>query len=42
MPAEALRTIGVSAQGPLLLHIKLTRPNGNHLERSLLFRIVGL
>ena len=42
MPAEALRTIGVSAQGPLLLHIKLTRPNGTHLERSLLFRIVGL
>ena len=42
MPAEALRIIGVSAQGPLLLHIKLTRPNGTHLERSLLFRIVGL
>ena len=42
MPAEALRIIGVSAEGPLLLHIKLTRPNGTHLERSLLFRIVGL
>ena len=42
MPAEALRIIGVSTQGPLLLHIKLTRPNGTHLERSLLFRIVGL
>ena len=42
MPAEALRIIGVSADGPLLLHIKLTRPNGTHIERSLLFRIVGL
>ncbi|GGM45805.1 hypothetical protein GCM10007088_00780 [Porphyromonas pasteri] len=42
MPAEALRIIGVSAEGPLLLHIKLTRPDGTRLERSLLFRIVGL
>lgn len=42
MPAEALRIIGVSAEGPLLLHIKLTRPDGTHIERSLLFRIVGL
>ena len=41
MPAEALRIIGVSAEGPLLLHIKLTRPDGTRLERSLLFRIVG-
>ena len=42
MPADALRIIGVSAEGPLLLHIKLTRPDGTRLERSLLFRIVGL
>ena len=42
MPAEALRIIGVSAEGPLLLHIKLTRPDGTRLERSLLFRIVGI
>ena len=42
MPAEALRIIGVSAEGPLLLHVKLTRPDGTRLERSLLFRIVGL
>ena len=42
MPAEALRIIGVSAEGPLLLHIKLTRPDGTRQERSLLFRIVGL
>ena len=42
MPAEALRIIGVSAEGPLLLHIKLARPDGTHIERSLLFRIVGL
>ncbi|MBF1367842.1 MAG: lamin tail domain-containing protein [Porphyromonadaceae bacterium] len=42
MPADALRIIGVSAEGPLLLHIKLTRPDGTHIERSLLFRIVGL
>ena len=42
IPAEALRIIGVSAEGPLLLHIKLTRPDGTRQERSLLFRIVGL
>ena len=39
MPAEALRLIGVSANEPLLLHIRLTRPDGTREERSLLFRL---
>ena len=42
MPAEALRLIGVSADGPLLLHIRLTRPDGTREERSLLFRLAAL
>ena len=42
MPAEALRLIGVSANGPLLLHIRLTRPDGTREERSLLFRLAAL
>ena len=42
MPAEALRLIGVSANGPLLLHIRLTRPDGTREERSLLFRLTAL
>lgn len=42
MPADALRIIGVSAEGPLLLHIKLTRPDGTREERSLLFRLAAL
>jgi hypothetical protein len=42
IPAEALHLIGVSADGPLLLHIRLNRPDGTRQERSLLFRIVGL
>ena len=42
MPAEALRLIGVSANEPLLLHIRLTRPDGTREERSLLFRLAAL
>ena len=42
VPAEALRLIGVSADGPLLLHIRLTRPDGTREERSLLFRLAAL
>ena len=42
MPAEALHLIGVSADGPLLLHIRLTSPDGTREERSLLFRLASL
>ena len=42
MPAEALHLIGVSADGPLLLHIRLNRPDGTREERSLLFRLAAL
>lgn len=42
MPAEALHLIGVSADGPLLLHIRLTHPDGTREERSLLFRLASL
>ena len=42
VPAEALRLIGVSADGPLLLHIRLTHPDGTREERSLLFRLAAL